>query len=224
MGESGLSVVEHFQERDNGLNSLLADYAAGNLPAPLHGLVAGHLCLSGRNRAYVAALETLRALEIEEASSTPLDRRDVMLDRIFAAKPDATTPTKPMADALLPGPVAMLVGQDVSSIKWRTIMPGLKEYKLRKDRTCQASLLWINAGRVMPSHTHDGTEVTLVLKGGFRDASGHFCRGDISIADAEIDHRPRADDGEDCICFVVNDAALRLTGPVARFFHRLTRH
>jgi putative transcriptional regulator len=62
------------------------------------------------------------------------------------------------------------------------------------------------------------------LKGGFTDASGHYSRGDIAIADADIDHRPRADEGDDCICFVVNDAALKLTGPVARFFNHLTGH
>ena len=70
-------------------------------------------------------------------------------------------------------------------------------------------------GRVMPSHTHDGSEVTLVLRGGFSDPTGHYRRGDIAIADRDLDHHPRADDDEDCICFAVIDAPLRLTGPLA---------
>jgi putative transcriptional regulator len=76
----------------------------------------------------------------------------------------------------------------------------------------------------MPSHTHEGSEITLVLRGGFSDATGHYRRGDIAIADSEVDHRPRADEDEDCICFAVTDAPLRLTGPVARFVQRLLRH
>lgn len=219
-----MSSIQEAEKFENGLNSLLADYAAGHLSPALHGLVAGHLSLSMKNRAYVAALESLRAQEIAEALPAVLDRRDAILNRIFDSEPFAPMLNTAASDALLPDPVAVLVAQDMSSIKWRSVMPGLREYNLKNDRSSHASLLWINAGRTMPSHTHHGTEITLVLKGGFTDASGHYSRGDIAIADADIDHRPRADEGDDCICFVVNDAALKLTCPVARFFNHLTGH
>ena len=63
-----------------------------------------------------------------------------------------------------------------------------------------------------------------MLKGGFTDSTGHYRRGDIAIADSEVDHRPRADDDEDCICFAVSEAPLRLTGPFVRFVRRVLGH
>ena len=60
-----------------------------------------------------------------------------------------------------------------------------------------------------------------MLKGGFSDKTGHFARGDVAVADAELDHIPVADLDADCICFAVTDAPLRLTGPFGRLMHRL---
>lgn len=219
-----MGTVSEITQDDKGLNALLADYAAGLLPAPLHGLVAGHLVLKPDSRAFVAALETLKAASIESQDQAPVSDRAARLDRIFQAA-DVNSIGAPVSSSkLLPAPVAAFVGEDWSSLKWQSVMPGLKEVRLPCQAGTDASLLWIKAGRVMPAHTHDGTEVTLVLQGGFSDGSGHYCRGDIAIADSAIEHRPRADEGEDCICFVVNDAPLRLTGPIARFLSRMRGH
>ena len=219
-----MTAVLDIQDHDNGLNALLADYAAGRLSPALHSLVAGHLELKRDNRAFVSALESLHAQEIEAEAPVELTNREAMLNKIFEIQPLPANASLKRHNEILPNPVSAIVGNDFSHLKWRSLMPGLKEFKVKNSQDGEVSLLWINAGRAMPAHTHEGTEVTLVLKGGFRDASGHYCRGDIAIADAEIDHRPRADEGEDCICFVVNDAALRLTGPFGRLFNRLTGH
>jgi putative transcriptional regulator len=148
--------------------------------------------------------------------------RDRMLERILSAAEFADDGRHPNAprDDIFPAPIADLVGGGLESVRWKSVLPGLKESKFRSVGDAEVSLLWIKPGRVMPSHTHDGTEVTLVLKGGFTDSSGHYGRGDIAIADGDVDHRPRADEGEDCICFVVNDAPLRLTGRVGRLIQR----
>jgi len=60
------------------------------------------------------------------------------------------------------------------------------------------------------------------LKGGFSDIMGHYRRGDIAVADGDVDHRPRADNGGDCICFAVTDAPVRLTGLIGRFLQRFS--
>ena len=81
----------------------------------------------------------------------------------------------------------------------------------------------IKSGTAMPSHTHEGTELTLVLAGGFSDERGHFLRGDLAEVDASVDHRPIADPGDDCICLAVTDAPLRLTGPFGRLLNPFLR-
>jgi putative transcriptional regulator len=63
-----------------------------------------------------------------------------------------------------------------------------------------------------------------VLRGGFSDVSGHYMRGDIAIADEDVDHKPVADADEDCICFAVTDAPLKLTGPVGKVIQGLFRN
>jgi putative transcriptional regulator len=75
----------------------------------------------------------------------------------------------------------------------------------------------------MPDHSHHGTELTLVLKGAFQDEDGYFARGDIEIADSDVQHIPVADIHEDCICLAVTDAPLRFTGLMPRILQKFLR-
>lgn len=206
------------------IDELLAAYAAGSLSPPLHGLVAAHLAIKPDNRGFVAAMEELCGRAVQEATPAPVRDRDSKLAAIFADEPAvAERPSLPPC-AVLPPPLQHLLGKGLSDVRWKTLLPGIRECPLREFGEVDAKLFSIRPGRVMPSHTHEGTEVTLVLRGGFSDPTGHYRRGDIAIADGEIDHHPRADEDEECICFAVLDAPLRLTGPVGRLFNRFMGH
>jgi len=212
-------------EREGALNALLADYAAGHLNPALHSLVAAHLEMKPDNRSFVSSLEVFHARALEDVAPVELSNRQAMLDRIFAAGDRQAAGAVRKPSASLPEALYAYVGRDLEDVKWRSVLPGLKEFRISdKGSETEASLLWIRSGRRMPAHTHDGQEVTLVLKGAFTDTMGHYGRGDISIADGDIDHRPRADDSGDCICFAVTDAPLRLTGPIGRLLQRFTGH
>jgi putative transcriptional regulator len=202
----------------------MAGYAAGRLSPPLHCLVAAHLVIKPENRGFVSAMEALCGKALEELPAPrPVSDRDAKLAAIFDDKPAPLT-RAPVHCPIVPAPLANLLGKPVTDVPWRTRLPGIREFELKGVSDCEAKLYWIRPGRVMPSHTHDGSEVTLVLRGGFSDPTGHYRRGDIAIADADLDHHPRADDDEDCICFAVIDAPLRLTGPVGRIVQRFLGH
>lgn len=128
------------------------------------------------------------------------------------------------ADHVFTPGLRRFIGLSSDAIPWRTVLPGVKEHVVSDTSGTEAKLYWIKAGRTMPAHTHGGQEVTIVLKGGFSDATCHYCRGDVAMADEEVDHKPVADGGEDCICFAVTDAPLKLTGPVGKVIQRLFRH
>ncbi len=214
-------------EPNAAMNALLADYVSGRLSPALHTLIASHLELKPDNGAFVAGLEALLDAEMTVISAPPLSKsaRDLRLSAIFdRTKARNVEPAQSQPDALLPGFLRQYLVHDFNDIRWRTRLPGLKEYHIESRDGVEASLLWINAGRKMLSHTHDGTEVTLVLKGSFMDIQGSYYRGDVSIADAEVDHKPRAGQEDDCLCFVVLDAPLRLTGPVGRVISRILGH
>lgn len=207
------------------IDALMAQYASGQLSPALHGLVAAHLAIKPDNRGFVGALEDLNAQELEAAMPAGLRNRDSRLAAIFDTPAPAARPAS-SGDGIIPAPLADFIGYRLDSVPWRTVLPGIREFHVPHAEKAggEASLLWIKPGRIMPAHTHDGTEVTLVLKGGFSDASGHYRRGDIAFADSDVDHRPRADEDEDCVCFAVTDAPLRLTGPFGRIMQRLFGH
>ncbi len=210
--------------RDRPIDALLAGYAAGTLGKPLHRLVAAHLAIRPENRRFVRMLEETAGRRLEDAAPSALRDRDARLAAIFGSGPAPTSKAATRSSGIVPAPLADFIGHDLEDVRWRTLLPGVREFKVSDDMDGDASLLWIKPGRIMPAHTHEGSEVTLVLQGGFSDSTGHYRRGDIAIADHEIDHRPRADEDEDCICFAVTDAPLRLTGPVGRIVQRLFGH
>jgi putative transcriptional regulator len=86
---------------------------------------------------------------------------------------------------------------------------------MRRGRA-SVRLLQIPAGQAMPEHGHRGIELTLVLKGAFRDQAARFGRGDVEIADASDQHTPVAEAGEDCICLAATDAPLRFVSILPR--------
>jgi putative transcriptional regulator len=204
------------------IETLLAGYVAGALQPHLHALIESHLILSEENRPFVRALEKAAGDELEAtAPAKPLGRaaRDQVLAAIYAGGwYGAPRPRKHDPD--VPEPLDKLVGMALKDVPWRFKAPGLSSHVLHRSGGLTAALYRIGAGRRFPAHTHEGLEITLVLKGGFSDQAGHHLRGDVAIADPSVDHRPRADPGEPCVCFAVTDAPLRLTGPLGRLIQK----
>lgn len=210
--------------RDQEINALLAGYAMGRLPAPLSILVEGHLELSPQNRLFVEDLEILSGHSLDETAPVPLRDRDARLAAIFAAPVEPIRRARsPARTHRLPEAICRFVGHDVDTLPWKSVLPGFKEYKVGEFEGLKTSLFWIRSGQKIPSHTHEGSEVTLVCEGGFSDLLGSYERGDISVSDSTVDHQPVADDDGDCIGFAVTDAPLRLTGRIGRLFNPFIR-
>lgn len=203
-----------------GMDELLAGYAAGTLSYPAQALVGAHLELSDQNRGYVSSLESLGGVSLNDADPVAFDDRDSMLSAIFSDDAPLSNDNTPLVQSgsNVPHSLQSIVGRSMEGLPWKTLLPGVKECKFGEIDGCASSLIWVRAGRAMPSHTHHGTELTLVLQGGFTDEDGHFVSGDLAFADGDVDHKPVADEGEDCICFAVTAGRLELTGPVGRWF------
>jgi putative transcriptional regulator len=108
------------------------------------------------------------------------------------------------------------VGGGADAVKWRSLGMGTRQCVLHADKDASVRLLYIPAGQAMPQHSHRGTEMTLVLQGAYRDESDRFARGDIEVADQDMNHTPVAEAGEDCICLIATDAPLRFNGLLQR--------
>jgi putative transcriptional regulator len=203
-------------ENSDNMDALLARYVAGRLPLPANVLVESHLELKPENRDLVSGLEAIGGEVLEHEEAIDLGNRDKALQAIFSSLPPKEKKAAGKSDSVFPAALRDFVGFDAENVPWRSKLPGFREYDLGEIDGCHASLLWIKPGRAMPSHTHEGTELTIVLDGAFCDTTGRYGRGDISVADQSVDHRPVAEEGRPCICFAVTDAPLRLTGTFGR--------
>ncbi len=196
------------------VDALMARYAAGILPEPARVLVEAHLEMQSVNRPKIAEYETVAGDILEHMEPVSLTSRDQALRAVFAAAPLAmanATPARP-ENAFFPKAIRDFAGLDATEIPWKRKLPGFKEYSLGKIDGCDVSFFWLKPGRVIPAHTHEGYELSLVLDGAFNDTRGRFAKGDISVADESIDHRPVAEAECPCIGFAVFQAPLKLTG------------
>lgn len=199
------------------VDSLIASHIAGTLPLPAHVLVAAHLQLSDQNRGFAGDLERLGGLGLSQTQPIPLTDRDRRLASLLDGPDTAAPPAAPQQQVgLFPPALRDFVGFDVVDVPWRTKMPGFREHDVGEFDGCHINLFWIRPGRAIPSHTHGGLELTLVLDGAFNDINGRYGRGDIAIADEAVEHRPVAETDRPCIGVAVTDAPLRLTGPLGR--------
>ena len=207
-------------------DELLMGYAAGLLPEAYDLMVATAVSLDDDARARLSSFEAMGGALMNEVEIAPLRTGsfDAVMERITGTGRDDTVHgdiKTPRVDAVLPQPLREALGGDVDSLRWRGIGMGVRQIIItNSDGDATARLLSIPAGQAMPDHGHEGTEITLVLKGAFIDGEDRFGRGDVEIADAGVEHMPVADLGEDCICLIVTDAPLRFNKLIPRIAQR----
>lgn len=217
-----MSSTDFQHDHLRAVDDLLVAYGAGSLDAAHHALVASHLLLKPENRRFVRAVETTVAGDLlAQGPASPLRRRDARVAAIFDAADEPPAELEPVGQQVLPAPLRRFIGCGIDDISWSFVVPGVRECRIGDVGRGSASLLRVKAGRRLPQHTHEGSEITLVLTGAFADPMGRYARGDIAIADGSIDHSPVVDSDEECICFAVTDAPLVLTGPVGRVVQKL---
>ncbi|GEO40692.1 anti-sigma factor [Skermanella aerolata] len=214
---------------------LLLDYAAGSTGEAAGLALATHLALCPECREVVAQFESLGGalLEAIEPAAVPSEALDNLLARLDepvpvpVPVPDRRSPADDATLGPVPQPLRGYIGQDLETIRWKRVMRGVEQADIAVGRgrtgNVRARLLRIGPGVRVPRHTHAGTEMTLVLAGGFSDGDKQYQRGDFSFCDRETDHSPVADDDGECLCLTVIDAPLRLTGPLMRLLNPFIR-
>lgn len=191
---------------------ILMGYAAGTLPEAFNLIVAAHVSMCDSCRAEVESYNSvggaLLDADVTNSVAMEADSFEATMARIAGA-PELVPAAKPSAKGVFPMPLQDYVGGDLETVKWRPIGMGVKQSILKTSGTASARLLFIPAGTAVPDHGHNGMELTMVLKGAFMDEDDYFGPGDVETADADLEHTPVADIGEDCICLAVTDAPLK---------------
>ncbi|MGP9790089.1 ChrR family anti-sigma-E factor [Roseinatronobacter sp. NSM] len=204
-------------------DKLLMAYCAGTLPEAFNLVVATHISLCDDCRARMAGFDAVGGAVLDQRVAPVAMSSDALSAtlRKIKAKTAADDPEDSpvgqyMRDPVLPGPLLRYTGGGLEAVQWRAIGGGVRQAILPTSRHASARLLHIPAGTAVPDHGHRGLELTLVLQGAFVDESDRFARGDIEIADEEMEHTPIAEMGADCICLAATDAPLKFRALLPR--------
>ncbi|WP_421862477.1 ChrR family anti-sigma-E factor [Motiliproteus sp.] len=188
-------------------------------------LVACHLrhcprCRQRLRQAEQLGAELMQRLQPAEVSpdckQALFDRLDEPAGQTKSESHGAALPKKSLIPALLQN----WTDQDFETVPWKRIAPGIQQHKIDLGSS-NLSLLRIAPGTCMPAHGHQGSELTMVLRGSYSDEIGRFQPGDIADLDDEIEHQPIADRNEHCICLIATDAPLRFNSWVPRLMQGL---
>ena len=199
--------------------STLLAYAAGTLDEAFSVVAASHLAVCPTCRTAVREAEAmggalLEGMADEAVTAACRARTMAALDK---AAPVRAPVRAPLSE--LPVPLSRLLpARALTDIAWKKKAPGVAMFDvpLPQGARGQLKLLRIGAGRAMPEHGHGGEEITLVLKGAYRDHMGRFAAGDVADLDEDIEHRPVVEQDGDCICLVATERPTRFKSFAAR--------
>lgn len=199
-------------------DEILMAYSAGALPEAFSLVVATHISLCDDCRARLEAYDAVGGAVLSDCGTARLsdDSFDATMRLIMSMPAMDDRAQRASADALFPAPLQDYVGGDLDAVKWRPVAGGVRQAILRTSGEATVRLLHIAPGVKIPDHGHRGMEMTLVLKGAFRDECDRFGPGDVEIANEDLEHTPVAEDGEDCICLAATDAPLRFNAFLPR--------
>ena len=205
---------------------ILTEYVAGTLPLAQAACVSAHLNYCEESRKTVQQLQAVGAAMFESLDPEPVG--DALLNRVLARLDEEApltyqTPARSELDDT-PSLLRKLMDGDFSDLAWKKITDTLRTTQIKTgDPNYEFSLLHIKAGGEIPAHDHHGSEMTLVLQGGFTDGHGDYHAGDFIYKSCDDVHTPRAFDDEDCICLAVLDAPLKFTGWKYRWMNPFLR-
>lgn len=201
-------------------DELLLDYAAGAQPEGVALAIASHASLCPACARQIRALEAIGGAML--AAEPPVECGDdalaAVLARLDEAEPalaaDWLHATENRRDAL-PAPLARYVTRGIDQLPWKLVGRLFEEYRLPlAAKDFKVALFRMAPGTLMPKHSHRGQEYSLVLAGGYQDDEAAYSRGDFAAKGVNDQHQPKVDADEPCLCLVVQDAPIRLSGPL----------
>ena len=202
---------------------ILMAYSAGTLPEAFSLIVATHVSMCDACRAELDSYDAVGGVVMEDAGTADVSSDALAATMKLIATGDNAPKEPRRSTGTLPSPLQDYVGGDLSAINWKPLGMGVKQAILPTSKAGTARLLYIPAGAAVPDHGHQGTEMTLVLQGAFVDEEDRFARGDVEVANEDMEHTPIADMGEDCICLAVTDAPLKFNALIPRIAQRFLR-
>jgi putative transcriptional regulator len=165
-------------------NDILVSYSAGTLDEASSLLVATHLALCPHCRARNRSADSLGGYLLDSLEEAPVSSamKDTVLSRVRSESPvsvsEAESRPRKTRDAVIPDPLRSYVGGDLDELHWRRLAPRVQQIAVpTANGRSKARLLRFQSGLTVPSHGHNGRELTLVLTGSLCDRDSILYRG-----------------------------------------------
>lgn len=228
---------------------LLLQFCQGELDDVLSVMISAHLNSCETCRLHVESMQSALATEALSPSTSMSQERPFQedtpslspqeIDAMLATLPDLSELPEPSQeppqsqirfhgrDIQVPPMVAPLIKQagpwtHVVNKLWRSSITG-------HGLPYQLDFIYMEAGASIPSHTHKGNELTLVLEGSVSDEEGHYGPGAMLTRTRDHQHSPYSESG--CLCLAAIDAPLifvsgfaRLLNPFSSLFFKTESH
>lgn len=204
-------------------DEMLADYACGATTPGMTLLLAAHLTHSAESRAKVREFERIGGVLLSEESEAPMSMGalDAVMAKLNGAPVEAIAPARRLDQGPLPAPLIDQIGSPFGAIPWKTRLPGVAMFELDGFADENVTLLRARPGARVPQHTHEGSEITLVMQGILSDDGVDYHAGDVAVNDHHDEHRPYARGDETCYCLIVQEGDLKFTGTFSRVLNFL---
>lgn len=204
----------------------LAEFAAGTLDAGSCLVVGAHVAKCPQCRPIVQDFESIGGALLCELPPTPM-QHDALAKTLAQLDEtpfeDATEATAHAAPGDMPWLPEALRDREFGPWRWIGIGVEQRAVKVEGEDSARVFLLRARPGVKLPVHVHTGIERTQVLAGAFIHDGGRFGAGDFDDAEGDIEHNPRVDVGETCICLVAMTGGIKMTGPIGRLIQPFLR-
>lgn len=195
--------------------------AAGSQPEAFAAVVASHLSVCPACREEVRRMQEIGVALFDKLDPVPVAcQPSVVAMRAGEADVEVVLPpfdreeTERICKTGMPPPLAKHVGCCLDEVTWRPVAEGIWAFTIPLSQGCcgRLELIKIAPGVALPQHGHQGTELTLVLRGSYTDEVGTFRPGDVADLDEEATHKPVACPEKGCICLMAGHGDVRFDG------------
>lgn len=222
MAQTKRNIVHHLSDE------LLYMYAGGCKEQALNLIISEHLHECGECSSRLFDIQEVMGDFFFESTRNNSKETDTSLehdfDNLWNALTSESNNNKNLSNkkenSKVLSPLESYLMKSKKYLKKKNVFPGLKETILPiSGDDLKVSIMDLSPNINIPTHTHKGTEITMVLSGGFYDENGSYNAGDIILKDKEHTHSPRVYEDENCRCLVVRYGNLCFTGSMGLIYN-----
>jgi putative transcriptional regulator len=200
----------------------LISYVAGTLPNSISCVVACHISMCRSCADQARWLGAVGGIMLKNLATAPAD--NASMERMATRFSTERLPPRklqddpaPIADPLLPKPLARYLGMGGGEIPWKKVVKGVRQYWVKlPEGSGKMRLLRLAPKKLLLEHTHTGLELTLVLQGVYGDHTGDYKRGDVIESAEGSLHQPGSSGDEECVCLIGSERTPHYSRLMAR--------